>query len=86
MKKTQNIQYTIRGVTPAIDQCLRQKAAHEGQSLNTMAMSLLERGLRLSGNAIRHTDLDDLAGTWVNDPSFDDAVAQLHRIESDLWK
>jgi len=82
----QNIQYTIRGVTPALDRCLRQKAAQEGQSLNAIAMSLLERGLGLSGNAVRYTDLDDLAGTWVKDPAFDDTVARLHQIEPELWK
>lgn len=86
MKKTPAIQYTIRGVTPALDRCIRKKAAHEGQSLNTIAMALLERGLGLSGDAVRYTDLDDLAGTWVDDPSFDDAVARLHRVEPDLWK
>ena len=86
MKNTQNIQYTIRGVTPALDRCLREKAMRDGQSLNTMAVSLLERGLGLSAAAVRYTDLDDLAGTWVKDPTFDEAVAQLHRVEADLWK
>jgi hypothetical protein len=55
-------------------------------SLNTTAMALLERGLGLSADAIRHTDLDDLAGTWADDPSFDDAVEHLHRVEPGLWK
>jgi len=86
MKNMQNIQYTIRGVTPVLDRCIREKAVREGQSLNTMAVSLLERGLGLSADAVRYTDLDDLAGTWVNDPAFDDAVAQLQRVEADLWK
>jgi len=82
----QNIQYTIRGVTPALDRCIREKAAREGRSLNTTAMSLLERGLGLSAEAVRYTDLDDLAGTWVADPAFDDAVERLHRVEPELWK
>ena len=58
----------------------------DGQSLNTMAVSLLERGLGLSADVVRYTDLDDLAGTWVNDSAFDEAIAQLHRVEADLWK
>ena len=86
MKKIHNIQYTIRGVAPALDRCIREKATREGQSLNTTAMSLLEQGLGLSGTAARYTDLDDLAGTWVADPAFDDAIARLHRVEPELWK
>ncbi len=86
MKKTQHIQYTIRGISPALDRCLREKAERDGQSLNTITVSLLERGLGLSAEPIRCTDLDDLAGTWVRDPAFDDAVARLHQIEPDLWK
>ena len=81
-----NVQYTIRGVTPALDRCIREKAARDGQSLNTTAMSLLERGLGLAADAVRYTDLDDLAGTWVADPAFDDAVERLHRVEPELWK
>jgi len=82
----QNLQYTIRGVTPALDRCIREKAARDGTSLNTTAMSLLERGLGLSADTVKHTDLDDLAGTWVTDPAFDDAVARLHRVDPDIWK
>ena len=86
MKKMQNVQYTIRGVTPALDRCIREKATREGQSLNTTAMSLLERGLGLSKDVVRYTDLDDLAGTWVEDPAFDEAIKLLHRVEPELWK
>ena len=86
MKKLQSIQYTIRGVTPALDHCIREKAIRDGRSLNTTAMSLLERGLGLSADVVRYTDLDDLAGTWIHDPAFDDAVARLHQVEPELWK
>lgn len=86
MKKSRPIQYTIRDVSPRLDQCIRQRAERDGLSLNCTAIKLLERGLGLSADAIRCTDLDDLAGTWVEDPSFDEAIAQLHRIEPELWK
>ena len=33
-----------------------------------MALRALERGLGLAEEAPRHHDLDDLAGTWVDDP------------------
>ena len=86
MKKIHNIQYTIRGITPALDQCIREKAIRDEQSLNTTAMSLLERGLGLSADVVRYTDLDDLAGTWIHDPVFDDVVARLHQVEPEFWK
>lgn len=81
-----SVQYTIRGISPTLDRCIREKAAAERVSLNTTAMSLLERGLGLTGDAVRYTDLDDLVGTWVVDSAFDDAVERLHRVEPELWK
>jgi hypothetical protein len=86
MKKRRAVQYTIRGVSSALDRCLREKASREGRSLNDTALSLLERGLEMSADTVRSADLDDLAGSWIDDPAFDDAVEQLHRIEPELWK
>lgn len=31
--------------------------------------------------AVRHHDLDDLAGTWVDDPAFDQAIEAMDRID-----
>ena len=31
-------------------------------------------------------DLSDIAGTWVDDPGFDEAVAAQRQIDLDLWK
>ena len=81
-----SVQYTIRGVSLSLDRCIREKALCEHRSLNATAISLLERGLGLSADAVRYTDLDDLAGTWTVDPAFDDAVERLHRVEPELWK
>jgi len=86
MKTRRTIQYTIRGLTPALDQRIREKATREGQSLNAMTLSLLQHSVGLSATVVRYTDLDDLAGTWVKDSAFDEAVAQLHRVETELWK
>lgn len=30
--------------------------------------------------------MDDLAGTWVDDPEFDKAIEEQHRIDPELWK
>jgi hypothetical protein len=34
----------------------------------------------------RHRDLSDLAGTWVEDPAFDQAIADQDLVDEDLWK
>ena len=34
---------------------------------------------------ILYYDLDDLAGTWKDDPEFDAAIADQDRIEELLW-
>jgi methionine aminopeptidase len=33
-----------------------------------------------------NTDLDDLAGTWIPDPGFDRAIAEMDIVDEDLWK
>lgn len=31
-------------------------------------------------------DLSDIAGTWVDDPGFDEAIAAQRQIDPELWK
>ena len=81
-----HIQYTLRKVPQQIDQVLRDRAHAERRSLNEVAIEALERGLGLSGKAVRHHDLDDLAGTWVADPEFDRAIEEMDRVDPEIWK
>jgi hypothetical protein len=37
-------------------------------------------------NGERRRDLSDLAGTWVEDPAFDQAIRDQDVIDPDLWK
>lgn len=85
MKKS-HTQYTIRQVPKQVDEALRQRVREEGRSLNAVVLELLERGLGLSGKPVRHHDLDDLAGTWVDDPEFDKAITDMDQIDQELWK
>jgi plasmid stability protein len=82
----ESLQYTIRAVPPAIDQALRLRAREEGKSLNTVAVETLARGLEMDAVPIEHTDLDDLIGSWEEDPAFDRAVAEFERIDEEAWK
>ena len=81
-----HIQYTLRRVPPLVDRTLRQKAREERRSLNAVALEALERALGLIGKPIRHHDLDDLAGTWVEDAEFDRAIKEMNEIDPNLWK
>ncbi len=79
-------QYTIRRVPPHLDRELRRKAREEQRSLNDVALRAMERGLGIAEEERRHHDLDDLAGTWVDDPEFDRAVEAMDQVDPELWR
>jgi hypothetical protein len=80
------IQYTIRGVSERMDEALRKHAVKEGASLNSVLLDALARGLNVEAEPVRHSDLDDLVGTWVEDPEFDRAIREMDTVDEDLWK
>jgi hypothetical protein len=49
-------------------------------------LDALRRGLGISGKPRRFADLDDLAGTWVDDPEFDRVIAEMDRVDAAEWK
>ena len=53
--------------------------------MNEAALQALERGLDLDDRPIRRHDLDDLIGTWVEDPEFDRAIEQMDQVDRELW-
>ena len=79
-------QVTIRRVPERVKQLLKELAKREEKSLNQIILEVLERGLGLAGEEIVYHDLDDLAGTWVEDPEFDKAIEEQHRIDPELWE
>jgi hypothetical protein len=80
------IQYTIRGIPARLDARIRERALKEGRPLNEIVVEALKAGVGLSGSPVRYTDLDDLAGTWINDPEFDRAIQEMDRVDPELWK
>ncbi len=76
-----HIQYTLRAVPKAVDLALRRKARGEGRSLNAVAVETLARGLELDAREPANTELDDLVGSWVEDPGFDLAQEDFSRPE-----
>jgi hypothetical protein len=85
MESKKTIRYTLRGVPPKVDNALRRKARQEGVSLNQMAIEAIARGLGFGGRELVYHDLDDLAGTRIEDPAFDNAMREMDRVDTDRW-
>ncbi len=84
--KSSSVQYTIRNIPPRVDQRLRERSTRHGASLNTVAVQALSQALGLEGETAVFHDLDDLAGTWVNDPAFDQAIKAQEQVDEELWR
>jgi plasmid stability protein len=78
-------QLTLRRVPRAVGARLRERARREGRSLNAVAVEALVRGAGLGTEPVRSSDLDDLAGTWVADPAFDRALAEMDAVDEESW-
>jgi hypothetical protein len=80
------IQYTIRSVPERTDQLLREAAVAYGTSINQMALDLIAKGVGANAEEPIHHDLDDLIGTWVQDPECDKALSEMDRVDGELWQ
>ena len=65
---------------------MRRRAKQEAKSLNAVAVEALARGLELDAQPVAHTELDELIGSWQDDPAFDRAVADFARVDEEVWK
>lgn len=79
------MQYTIRGIPTRFDAVVRHEAKISHQSLNCVLLKALERGLDLGTEPVRYHDLDDLVGSWICDPEFDKAMADMDKVDEALW-
>lgn len=79
-------QYTIRNVPEALDRELRETARKRGISLNEAALDAMRRGLGVSESFPEYHGLDDLIGTWKDDPEFDAAIKDQDTVDSELWQ
>lgn len=86
MKSKAPIQYTLRQIPPALDEALRRKSRQDGKSINQTAIEVLHSGLALAGDSIQHRDLDFMAGSWVEDPAFEEAIGSQDRVDPKLWQ
>ena len=80
------MQYTIRGIPPALDEALRERARTEGKSLNETAVAALADGVGLGAVDVERRDLSDVAGTWQENAAVDAALAAQDVVDESLWK
>ena len=80
------MQYTIRNVPDILDEALRRAARERGKSLNEVAIEALARGAGVTGERTKQRDVDDIAGTWCEDPAFDSALDAQDTIDKEMWK
>ena len=79
-------QYTLRAVPIAIDRALRRRAKLESKSLNAVTVEALARGLALEAKPVEHRELDELIGSWQEDPAFERTMADFERVDEETWK
>ncbi len=79
------MQYTLRGIPPAVDAALRQRARASGKSLNEVAIEALAEGAGVTGNRKKRRDLRDIAGGRRIEKSVLTALADQHRVDKELW-
>ncbi len=80
------MQYTIRGIPPAVDTAIRKRAREARKSLNEAAIDALAEGVGVRDAQRRRRDLSDVAGTWKPDRAVETALAEQDRIDKDLWR
>lgn len=80
------MQYTVRGISEALDRAIRQRAHAEGKSLNEVAVEALAEGLGLGRDDIARRDVGDIVGTWAKDSAAEAAFAEQDRIDDSLWQ
>ncbi len=80
------MQYTIRGVPPAVDSALRAAARASGKSLNEAAVEALAEASGMVGTPRKRRSLDDIAGTWKGEKAVEAALADQDQVDEKLWR
>lgn len=80
------MQYSIRGIPPALDAAIRERARRDGKSLNEVAVSALAEGLGFDRQRVVRRDLGDIVGTWKRDAAVEAALAAQDVVDASLWR
>ena len=82
-QKKQTVQLTVRNVPAQVKARLSSRASAQKKSLNEVLVDALSAA---AGVDVLFTDLNELAGRWVEDPSFDEAIRLQGIIDEEAWK
>ncbi|MEI8366016.1 MAG: hypothetical protein WCF65_06325 [Parachlamydiaceae bacterium] len=82
--------FNLRNLTPDVMSLLKKEATKQKISMNSLILSIVERGLgltRQNKKSVFH-DLDYLAGTWNSEDKkkFDDHTKSFEEIDKELWR
>jgi hypothetical protein len=79
---------TVRNVPLDLGAALQREKRRRGSSLNQTVIDLLRQSLGVGRDAPRRSGLAQLAGTWSAEEHarFESAVADLERLDADLWR
>lgn len=80
---------SLRGIDQETRRRLKEEAARQGVSLNTLILRYIRRGVGLAEtDRLLHHDLDALAGTWSEEEAeaFRQAVQGFEAPDKELWQ
>ena len=83
------MQYTLRNIPKEVDAALRRRAKNQGRSLNEIAVEALSMGAGVPVNSedrLKYRDLSDIAGTYVHDRGFEEALKEMDQIDPEDWE
>jgi hypothetical protein len=85
-RSARTLQYTVRNIPEHVDRALRRKAGEGRKSLNEVLRDALIREAGEVELTPRYTDLDAFAGTWIDDPGFDETIRAQDQVDESLWR
>lgn len=80
------MQYTVRGISQALDKAIRRRARETGKSLNEATIDVLADGLGFGEAGVVRRDLSDIVGTWRTEAPVEKALAAQDLVDEALWK
>ena len=80
------MQYTVRGISDALDKAIRRRARAKRKSLNEVTIEALADGLGLGEERVVRRDLSDVVGTWRREAPVEKALAAQDVVDEALWK
>ncbi len=82
----QKIQYTIRGIPLEVDRVIRKRAAQTGRSFNQTVVDMLTQQTFGDDKVPPGKDFEWLFNTGDLDEAFDEAIADLSRVDKEMWQ